>query len=183
MKTLITLCLQLMMIAPVPAVAAEQRAGDFSLFDQRGDYHQMSRYNNRRGIVLLIRSSECSMSLKVARAYIKVKTMFVDLGFEFMMLEASTSTDGDRISRETGQLGLDLPVLMDENQAASKILGVRKTNEVIVYDPRSLRVIYRGSADSHLELALFSILAGEQVMNSIGNASGCEIDYGAAENP
>jgi hypothetical protein len=44
-------------------------------------------------------------------------------------------------------------------------------------------VIYRGSADSHLELALFSILAGEQVMNSIGNASGCEIDYGAAENP
>ena len=48
MKTLITLCLSLMMIGPVSVLTAEQHAGDFSLFDQRGDYHQMSRYNNRR---------------------------------------------------------------------------------------------------------------------------------------
>lgn len=37
MKTLITLCLSLMMIGPVSVLAAEQHAGDFSLFDQRGD--------------------------------------------------------------------------------------------------------------------------------------------------
>lgn len=183
MKTLITLCLPLMLFGSVSAVAVEQHAGDFSLFDQRGVYHQMSRYNNRRGIVLLTRNSECSMSVEVARAYIKIQTMFIDLGFEFMMLDASTSTDHDRVNLETGQLGLDLPVLMDENQAVSKLLGVRKTNEVVVYDPRGLSVIYRGAADSNLELALYSILAGEQVMNSIGNASGCEIDYGAAEFP
>lgn len=182
MKALTALCSFLLMIASVCAAESEQRVGDFSLFDQRGDLHQMSRYKNRKGVVLLTSSSECPMSSKIATNYSKIKTNLLDLGFEFMVLDFGRSTDRDRMSREISQRDLGLPVLMDENQLVSESLGVRKTNEVLVFDPKSFRVIYRGSADRNLEAALFSILAGEEVMNSISNASGCEINKIIPEN-
>ena len=99
-----------------------------------------------------------------------------------MMINSSTSTDRDRVSREIDKLGLDLPVLMDENLLFSKFLRISKTNEISVYDPKTSSVIYRGSADRNLEVALFSILAGEQVMNSLSNTSGCEINYGSPDS-
>jgi peroxiredoxin len=181
MKTPIGLYTLLLLTGSVWAVDATISADNFSLFDQRGNFHQMSSYNDHKGIVLLTRSSECATVAEIASAYSEIKTRFVDLGFEFMMLNSSTSTDRDKISLEIGDLGLNLPVLMDENLLISRFLGVNKTNEILVYEPKSSTVIYRGSADRNLEVALFSILAGEPVMNSLSNASGCDIDYMAAE--
>ena len=59
MKTLTTGCWFLMITGLLWAGGTEKQLGDFSLYDQRGIYHQMSQYNNRRGIVLLITSSQC----------------------------------------------------------------------------------------------------------------------------
>ncbi len=177
MKYSIPLTTMLMLTGLAWSAESEQRIGDFSLLDQNGNVHQMSRYSNRRGIVLLTGTSECPMPPEIAAAYSQIKLTVVDLGFEFMVLSSSRSTEHGRVSRELIQLGLDLPVLQDDTRRVSASLGVRKTGEVIVFDPKSLTVIYRGSADHILELALFSILAGEEVMNSIDNSPGCEIDY------
>ncbi|HJO11914.1 MAG: redoxin domain-containing protein [Gammaproteobacteria bacterium] len=182
MKIPIILYSLLLITGSVWAAEAEKQAADFSLFDQRGDFHQMSSYNDRKGIVLLSRNSECPSPADIVNAYSQIKTKFVDLGFEFMMINSSTSTDRDRVSREIDKLGLDLPVLMDENLLFSKFLRISKTNEISVYDPKTSSVIYRGSADRNLEVALFSILAGEQVMNSLSNTSGCEINYGSPDS-
>ena len=176
MKTLTALSSLLLMIGSVFAEEAEQQVGDFSLLDQRGDLHQMSQYNNRRGIVLLTSSSECPLSSAMVTVYSQLEINLLDLGFKFMVLDLGSTSERDRISREISPLDLDIPVLLDENRTVSKSLGVRGTNEALVFDPKSLKVIYRGAVDRHLELALFSILAGEEVMNSVSNASGCEID-------
>lgn len=181
MKTLTALCSLLLMIGSVCAEEAEQRVGDFSLFDQRGELHQMSQYKNRKGIVLLTSSSECPLSSEIISVYSQLEINLLDLGFEFMLLNLGTSTKRDGVSREMNLLDLDIPVLLDENRTVSKSLGVRRTNEALIFDPKSLKVIYRGSVDRNLELALFSILAGEEVMNSISNASGCEINSIAAQ--
>lgn len=185
MKTLAINCSLLilpMLLTWAWAGEAGKQVGDFSLVDQHGNVHQMSLYNNRRGIVLLTSSSDCSMSEEISSTFSRIQNNLVDLGFEFMLLNSSTAADSDRLRQEIRQLNLNLPVLIDENLLMSEFLGVRKTNEVIVYDPKSLSVIYRGSADRNLQLALFSILAGKQVMNSISNSSGCEIDYPGAAN-
>lgn len=181
MRTLTALCSLLLMIGTVCAEEAEQRVGDFSLLDQRGDLHQMSQYKNRRGVVFLTSSSECPLPSEIITVYSQIEINLLDLGFEFMLLNLSTSTKRDGVGREMNLLDLDIPVLMDENRLVSRSLGVRRTNEVLVFDPKSFTVIYRGSADRNLELALFSILAGEEIMNSISTASGCEINSIAAE--
>lgn len=182
MKALAAVCSLFFAIGSVCAVESEQRVGDFSLFDQRGDFHQMSKYHNRKAVVLLTTSSECPMAPELATVYTQIQSRFFDLSFEFMLLNSRPSTDPNRVSREISQQKLGLPILMDENHLVSESLGVRRAGEVLVFDPKSFKVIYRGSADGNLEVALFSILAGEEVMNSIGSARGCEIDSIAAEN-
>ena len=179
MKTLIALSLLLMLAGSVRAAEPGQRAGDFSLFDQHGDLHQMSRYANNKAIVLLTNNSVCSLSAKTARAYSRIEARFFDLRFVFMLLNSSTATNRDAVDREISQLGMELPVLMDDNQQVSQSLGVWQTDEVLVFDPKTFNVMYRGSADSNLEMALYSLLAGKEVMNSVSNTSGCVIEYEA----
>lgn len=182
MKTLAVLSSFFMMTASAWAAESEQRVGDFTLLDQRGETHQMSLYNSRRGIVLLTSSSECPMSEEVAAGYSQINTRFSDLGFEFMILDISTSIELGSTVEKFGQHDLELPVLMDVGRTVSESLGVRKTDEVLVFDPKSFSVIYRGYVDGNLEVALFSILAGEEVMNSISSSSGCELVAGAGTN-
>jgi peroxiredoxin len=177
MKNLAALCVLLMMTGSIRAAEPGQRVEDISLYDQHGDLHQLSRYSNRNSIVLLTSSNECPLSSEIATAYASIESRFFDLGFVFMLLDSSTATDRDTVNREISQLGLQLPVLMDENQRVSQSLGVRKTDEVLVFDPKTLTVAYRGSVDRNLEMALFTLLAGEEVMNSVSNTSGCEIAY------
>ncbi len=180
MKILRLLCALLVLPAPTWAAEAGDQAGDFSLLDQHGNVHQVSLYNHRRAIVLLTSSSDCSMPEEISRAFSKIQNNLVDLGFEFMLLNSSSAANSGRLRQEIRQL--ELPVLIDENLLVSEFLGVRTSNEVVVYDPKSFSVIYRGAADRDLQLALFSILAGKPVMNSISNSSGCEIDYRGAAN-
>lgn len=182
MKVLAAVCLLFLTVGSVCAVESEERVGDFSLLDQRGDLHQMSRYQNRKAVVLLTSSSACPMASELATVYTQIQSRFFDLGYEFMVLNSRPSTDRDRVSREISQQELELPILMDENQLVSESLGVRRAGEVLVFDPKSFKVIFRGFADGNLEVALFSLLAGQEVMNSIGSATGCEIDFLAAEN-
>ena len=140
----------------------------------------MSRYANHKAIVLLTSNSECSLSAKTATAYARIESRFFDLRFVFMLLNSSTATNRDLVNREISQLGVELPVLMDDSQRVSQSLGVRQTEEVLVFDPKTLTVMYRGAADRNLEMALYTLLAGEEVMNSVSNATGCEIEYRAS---
>ena len=177
MRNSITVCAMLMLTGLAWSAESEQRIGDFSLLDQNGVAHQMSNYSNRKGIVLLTAASECPLSPEIVANYLQINSTVVDLGFEFMVLSSSRPTEADKESHEIERLGSDLPVLLDETRRVSASLSVRKSGEVIVFDPKSFSVIYRGSADHTLELALLSILAGDEIMNSIDNAPGCEIDY------
>jgi len=173
MKAIVVLFSFVVMAGSICAAESEQPVEDFSLLDMQGNIHRMSEYSSSRGIVFLSSSSECPMSKEISAAYSKIESRFFDLRFKFMELNFG---EVDGVSPGRRQQDVDIPVLLDENRLVSRSLGIRKTNEVLVFDPKTFQVIYRGQPDHNLEVALFTILAGEEVMNAISNGPGCEVD-------
>lgn len=66
------------------------------------------------------------------------------------MLNANPQDNRENITREAEQFNIDFPILVDEAQLVSKSLGIDRTCETIVIDPRNWTILYRGPIDDRL---------------------------------
>jgi hypothetical protein len=88
------------------------------------------------------------------------------------------------------EFGIDFPIIKDEGQALAKALGVERTAEVFIVNPRTRKVLYRGpindqlgyetqrnnASEHYLKDALDTVLTGAKVdMNNIPDSKGCLI--------
>jgi peroxiredoxin len=162
----------------LPSIAsAVERVGDFTLLDQNGDSHSMSWYDDQDAVVFLIQANRCEATRETASAFDSVRTRYADANFQFMMLNAEGNRDRSAVAAAAAEYGTNLPILMDETQTISQAMGVDQAGEVIVYDPKSFSIKYRGPVENHLFAALDQIAAGEEVSNPEVPVSGCEIAY------
>ena len=162
------------------AVHANERVGDFALLDQYGSYHQMSWYNDQQAVVLLSRTHDCPTSKTTADAYGKLIREFSGKGFTFFLLNADSGTDRNAVQTQLQSVHLNLPAMMDESLLVAKTLGINKANEIIVYNPKTQSVSYRGQLDQHAKKVLSAIANNEAVPSSnTVNAKGCAVNYQA----
>lgn len=167
---LLTVCL--------PSIAsAVERVGDFTLLDHNGDGHSMSWYDDHDAVVFLTQANRCDSMREAASAFDTIRTRYADANFQFMMLNVEGSRDRGAVSAAAAEYGTDLPILMDESQTISQAMEINQAGEVIVYDPKSFRIKYRGPVENHLTAALDQIAAGDEVSNPEVPVSGCEIAY------
>ena len=167
---LLTVCL--------PSItSAAERVGDFTLLDHNGDAHSMSWYDDLDAVVFLTQANRCDATREAASAFDTVRTRYADANFQFMMLNAEGSRDRDAVSAAAAEYGTDLPILMDDSQTISQAMEINQAGEVIVYDPKSFRIKYRGPVENGLTAALDQIAAGDEVSNPEVPVSGCEIAY------
>ena len=167
---LLTVCL--------PSIAsAAERVGDFTLLDHNGDGHSMSWYDDQDAVVFLTQANRCDSVREAASAFDTIRTRYADANFQFMMINAEGSRDRDAVSAAAAEYGTDLPILMDESQTISQAMEINQAGEVIVYDPKSFRIKYRGPVENYLTAALDQIAAGDEVSNPEVPVSGCEIAY------
>ncbi|MFZ8991041.1 MAG: hypothetical protein ACO2ZJ_11940, partial [Pseudohongiellaceae bacterium] len=54
-------------------------------------------------------------------------------------------------------------MLMDDTHLVTEMLGIGRMDEVVVYDPTSFEIAYRGPAQSGAEDAVEALLAGSDV--------------------
>jgi peroxiredoxin len=151
--------------------------GDFTLLDHNGDAHSMSWYDDHDAVVFLTQANSCDSTREAASAFDTIRTRYADANFQFMLLNAEGSRDRDAVSAVAAEYGTDLPILMDESQTISQAMEINQAGEVIVYDPKSFRIKYRGPVEDHLTAALDQIAAGDEVSNPEVPVSGCEIAY------
>jgi len=167
---LLTVCL--------PSIAsAVERVGDFTLLDHNGDGHSMSWYDDHDAVVFLTQANRCDSAREAASAFDTIRTRYADANFRFMMLNAEGSRDRGAVSAAAAEYGTDLPILMDESQTTSQAMEINQAGEVIVYDPKSFSIKYRGPVENYLAAALDQIAAGDEVSNPEVPVSGCEIAY------
>ena len=167
-----------LLTACLPSIAsAAERVGDFTLLDHNGDAHSMSWYDDHDAVVFLTQANSCDSTREAASAFDTIRTRYADANFQFMLLNAEGSRDRDAVSAVAAEYGTDLPILMDESQTISQAMEINQAGEVIVYDPKSFRIKYRGPVENYLTAALDQIAAGDEVSNPEVPVSGCEIAY------
>ncbi len=178
------LLLSCMLTLPLLAGAAQaaERVGDFALLDQDGNFHHMSWYDDHKAIAFLVQVNGSAQTAEAAADYARLQSRFDAEGVEFMLINPLGETRAD-VQQALAQIGVQLPVLIDDAQVISEAMGIDKSGEAFLYDPRSFEVIFRGPV-SALETALNDVVAGRAVgtpVVAMADAPGADIQYPITE--
>lgn len=168
-----------LLLLPATSFAAE-RVGDFSLLDHEGYHHGMSWYDDHAAIALLVQANGSAATAAALPAYDALKSKFDSRGIEFFMINPTGERDREAVQAQVAQYGVDIPVLLDNAQVISQTLGIDKTGEVLLYNPKTFTVDYRGTV-AGAEQAIEEILAGSSVSNALVAASGEAVTYPAPQ--
>ncbi len=179
------------------AVAPPARVDDFRLTDHELHSHQLSRLADARAVVLITQMNGCTIVRHHASTIKALRERYANRGVEFLMLNSTPSDRREDIVAEAKDYGLDLPILMDSNQLVGEQLGVTRTSEAIVIDPKTWQIVYRGAIDDRvtyerqrerarhtwLQDALDAVLADQPVTVSRQPAVGCLISFPERDAP
>jgi hypothetical protein len=175
LRSFISLSLACVLISPT--VAASERVGDFSLLDQHGFFHSMSWYSDVPAIALLVQANGSSTDPQMIPRFQQLKDRYGATGLEFFMINPSGGQDRDQVAAYIANYDTDIPVLMDDSQLIAEALQITVSGEILLYDPRSFNIVYRGPAGAPVESAIDAILAGQPVSQAKVAVSGDTVLY------
>ena len=165
---------------------------DFTLVDQKGVTHSLTEYEDKDYLVVYIHGSGCPIARLSVPMFKDIAATYREKNIEFLMLNSFIQDDMRRIQVEAETFSIDFPILKDEDQTVAKSIGVERTAEVFVIDPRSHEVLFRGPINdalgyeaqrmkydnNYLIDALDTIIAGNTVnMDDIPDSKGCLVGF------
>ncbi|MFT4889009.1 MAG: peroxiredoxin, partial [Pseudohongiellaceae bacterium] len=146
----------LLSLTSISAVALPERVGDFALLDTDGEFHQLSRYRDKKAIVVMSFDSAC-MAIDSAVASLESLRMdWEEQGFVFALIDSSAKAETVALRAIKQAANLQLPLFIDDGQLVSESLGFTKVGEIAVLDPDKLSLIYRGGFSPELAASLAS---------------------------
>jgi peroxiredoxin len=163
---------------------------EFELTDQLGATHTLDQYADNEFVVFYVQGVGCPIARIALPNYREVRDEYSSRNIEFVMFNSNIQDDPRRIAKEADEFGIDFPIMKDEGQALAKALGVERTAEVFIVNPRTREVLYRGpindqlgyetqrnnASEHYLKDALDTVLAGGTVdMDDIPDSKGCLI--------
>ncbi len=165
-------CMALLLGYSAAGFSAVERIGDFALFDDSGEFHQLSRYLHRKAVVMMSYADSCNAMPAALAAFDKLRQQYGAQNVEFLLL------DSNGLGREQAKTwNVDYPVLDDESQLVSETLGLEAVGQVLVFNPERLTLMYRGPAAESLDDALGKLLNDELKDTVSIPSSGCKIEY------
>jgi hypothetical protein len=149
-RSALLVCASIAMSAPASAETAD--AGltvvtDFGLIDHQGAQQQLTRLGNNKAVVIIAQSNTCQDNIDQLPKYKLLRTLWEKQGVKFLMLNAGKDESADAIRRAAATYDIDFPIMVDETQLVAESLKVSKAGEVIVVNPATLRLLYRGPLD------------------------------------
>ena len=128
-------------------VAETPQADDFALLDHTGKFHQASYYSDHDAIVILIESSTTLASERAQTALAKVANLERLGEIKVMLISPAVNEDRQALQSAMNASGFKLPVLVDETQLVTQSLELKKYGEVLVINPATMSIIYRGDSE------------------------------------
>jgi len=165
---------------------------DFELQDQLGVTHSLAEYADKDYIVMYIHGSGCPIARLSVPSYLEIQQQYANKNIEFLMLNSFIQDDITRIQQEAKEFNINFPILKDIDQTVAHSMGVERTAEVFVIDPRTREIHFRGPINDalgyesqrnevenhYLINALETILAGDVVnMDDIPDSKGCLVGF------
>ena len=161
---------------------------EFELTDQLGDVHTLEDYEKYDHAVFYVQGVGCPIARIALPNYREVRDEYAGKNIAFTMFNSNIQDNLSRISKEAEEFGIDFPIMKDEGQRLAKALGVERTAEAFVFDPKTQKVLFRGpindqlgyetqrnsASEWYLKDALDTILEGNQVnMDNVPDSKGC----------
>ena len=151
---------------------ALDRVGDFALLDDRGIFHQLSRYRHRAALAVMAYDGSCAEMGSMLDRFAALDSSYEDQGIDFVLLDARD------LGREVARaLDLPLPLLEDDGQLVSETLEITRAGDVLVLNPQRLSVYYRGDVSEALDDALNAVVDGSMDDTIAVETTGCTIDF------
>lgn len=165
---------------------------EFSLTDHRGVTHTMDEYVDKDYVVMYIHGSGCPIARLSVPTFLSIRDDYQPKNIQFLMLNSFIQDDIPRIAKEAEDFKIDFPILKDADQSVARSLGVERTAEVFIIDPRTRKVLFRGPIDdslgyetqrvntehNYLRDALDTVMAGGTVnINDIPDSKGCLVGF------
>jgi peroxiredoxin len=165
---------------------------EFSLTDHRGVTHTMEEYTDKDFVVMYIHGSGCPIARLSVPTFLSIRDDYQPQNIQFLMLNSFIQDDIPRIAKEAEDFKIDFPILKDADQSVARSLGVERTAEVFIIDPRTRKVLFRGPIDdslgyetqrvntehNYLRDALDTVMAGGTVdINDIPDSKGCLVGF------
>lgn len=164
-----------------------QAVADFALIDQSGRFHHLYSYAHAKAIVIYAHALDCPIVDQDVPALKKLKSRFSEQGVEFFMINANPDEPRSRLAEFVDRQTLEISILSDDAQLVTEDLRLLKAGEVIVVDPKTWSVRYRGDVgdraddangvDGYLAQALSALISGERVQVANRTGPGCLIDF------
>ena len=179
-----------------PSSGKVEYADNFVLLDQNGTAHELYYNSDASAIVMMVQGNGCPIVRNAWADFKAVRDEFESQGVQFYMLNANNQDDRSEIVSEAVEFGYDLPILKDDAQLIAASLDVTRTAEVLVIDPATWKIAYRGpvndrlgyerqrkEASAHyLKDALTAVSAGNEVDEPIRSAKGCIVNLKGAHD-
>ena len=132
------------------ALGPGERVDNFRLLDHAGASHELYYLSDAKAVVLMSYGNGCGIVQKSLPGLRKIRDEYRAKGVEFLLIDSNLQDDRDAVARESAAFGNDLPVLIDETQLIGEALGIERTADFFVIDPKTWRLVYRGPMDDRL---------------------------------
>lgn len=132
------------------AIAPGEVVDNFRLLDQNGKSHELYYSSDMKAVVLMVHGNGCPIVRQALPALREIREQYQAQGVEFLLLNSNLQDKRDAVAAEAKEFNVDFPILLDEAQLIGESLGVVRTSEVFVIDPKGWKLVYRGPMDDRL---------------------------------
>jgi len=173
--------------APTATKLVGSKVGNFMLADQTGMGHELYYYKNFDAVVVVSSAQGDKVSDKAEAAVAKLQQQYKGKRVHFMMLDSGAKSDFTKFEGRPGSA--DVAVLSDNLQLVGQKLGVEKTGEAFVINPKTWTVSYHGPIDASfaekktdkasVSAAVDALIAGQSPAITEAKVNGSKIDFAA----
>ncbi len=174
-----------------PPLEQGLRVDNFQLLDQHGKAHELYYHRDASAIVLMVHGIGCPVVRNSLADFAALSRQFARDNVRFFYLNSNAHDDREAIAREAQEWSIDIPVLSDQAQLIGPSLALTRTAEVLVIDPATWRVVFRGPLNNRVSYqrqqeaasehyasdAIDALLAGHAVPQTDRELQGCLINW------
>lgn len=154
--------------------AANVKVDNFRLVTASGRSEDLYRYKDAKAVVVVMHAVGSPEFQKIAPALKTMAATYGAQGVKVMLLNSTAKDSRDAVLADIQSMGLDLPVLMDDNLLVGDQMGATRVSEAFVIDPKTWRVAYHGPLASE---PVDAVIAGKPVAVASAPVAGALINF------
>lgn len=135
----------------LPVAINDSRLNDYALYDEKGNFHRLSRYNDSKAIVLFVQGNGCPIVRNALVDFNNIVDHYSPQGFKFFMINSNIQDNRASIAKESEKYDFKVPVLNDKAQILADALDIEVTAEIIILAPTTREIVFRGPINNRLD--------------------------------